>query len=579
VPATWKSIRPEIATVVDTSGVITGVAVGQGSIQATTSTGISATVPVEVSQADYYLQQTVVSISVNDSLSLSTVVPKQRARHLQNGDLQWASVNLGIAQVSTDGVLKAVGLGKTEVVVRGFGQERRLKVTVHPEIIRFLTSPRLADTVRIPMLATREFKVQPQGADSTPIPDVGLDWALGDTAVATFDTSTGILTGKRVGSTTLSFRARGFVSNSWNIQVVAAAIGLDRTQLSLLPGARSRLSASYLSESGKSAGAAAGVTWTSTNPGVVNVAPDGTLLGVAPGRATISAVVGAGQPVTALVFVTGEMLFASSRLGKLGLFTLPGGAGDVFVPVVADTFSNNIDPAYSPDRARIVFSSDKFGTGSYDIYVADADGRNPIRLTTDPALDVQPVWTPDGQSIVFTSARSGANQLMIMKADGTELRELARLPGGSDEPVVSPDGRFVAFTGRPGARDGQSDIYTVALAGGSPVVAVATKDRKEHSPAYLPNGDLIYVADRKDKRELNQVVTHSGLTTTPPLVSSDAAITSVAVSPAGDRIAWIATRTLDKNRTETSLMWRALPSGTETSIRLLPGERVSSPTF
>jgi Tol biopolymer transport system component/uncharacterized protein YjdB len=579
VRATWTAMQPQIATVEDTSGMITAVAVGQGMMQALAPNGLTATVPVFVSQDEYFLQQNQLGLTLNDSLLLSTVVPKQRTRHLQNGDLQWASANLAVAQVSTQGVVKAVGLGKTEVVVRGFGQERRLTVSVHPEIARFLTSPRLADTVRMPMLAVREFKVQAVTADSTGINDLAYDWVVGDTTVAVFDPGTGVLTAKHLGTTTLSFATRGFVPKSWTVQVVAAALGVNRTKLSLGPNERTKLVASYLDEQGKAAGAAAGVVWTTSNPGVVRANLDGTLEAVAPGRATISAAIGDGTPVTVQVMVTGDLLVVSSRLGKLGIYALAGTAGEVFIPVVADTFSNNIDPSYSPDRTRIAFSSDKFGSGNYDIYVADADGRNPVRLTTDPGLDVQPVWTPDGQSIVFSSSRTGIKQLMVMKADGTDAREIARLPGGAEDPAISPDGKMIAFTGYPGPRDGQTDIYTVALWGGSPVVAVSTKDRREHSPAYLPSGELIYVADRREKKEQNQVLRHSGTGMETSLVASDAPIVGIAVSRLGDRLAWTTSQAIDKTHTQTTLRWRDLSSGIEVSVQLLPGERVASPTF
>ncbi len=209
--------------------------------------------------------------------------------------------------------------------------------------------------------------------------------------------------------------------------------------------------------------------------------------------------------------------------------------------------------------------------------MADADGQNAVRLTNDPGPDLQPVWSPDGQSIVFTGTRSGVKRIMTMQVNGTDLRELVGLPGGAQDPVISPNGNTVAFTGFPVAKNSQSDIYTVSLAGGgAPLVAVGAKDRQEHTPAYLPTGELIYIADRKDKKEMNLVLRRSSAA---PLVSSDAPISAIAVSPDGSRIAWATSRTMDKNRTETALLWRMLPSGTDTPVQLLPGERVASPVL
>jgi uncharacterized protein YjdB len=574
--AVWKSIRPDVATVGDTSGVVTALVPGEGSVQAMMPNGLAAMVPVFVSADEFFVQLNALVLQANDSFTLSTVVPKQRGRHLVNSDLQWASTNLAIVQVSTEGVAKGVAPGQAEIIVKGFGQERRLPVNIYPPIARFLTSPKLSDTVRIPLLASREFKVRAEAADSTTIPDVPIDWVLGDTSIATLNKASGLLTAKQLGTTTLAFSARGFAPLSWTVQIVAATLGLDRSRVALSPGQKTKLSVSYLNEQKKPGASAAGVTWSSNNPGVARVGADGTVQAIAPGRAMISAVAGPGDPVAAVVMVSGDMLLVSSRFGKLGIFSLLNTPNRVFVPIAADSSSNNIDPAYSPDRTRLAFSSDR-SAGNYDIYVADADGQNATRLTNDPGPDLQPVWTPDGQAIVFTGTRGGVKRIMMMQVNGTALHELAGLPGGAQDPVISPNGNTLAFTGFPVAKNLQSDIYTFSLAGtGASVVAMGAKDRQEHNPAYLPTGELVYVVDRKDKKEMNLVLRRSSAV---PLVSSDAPITAIAISPDGSRIAWATSRTLDKNRTETALLWRTLPTGPDTPVQLLPGERVASPSF
>src|SRR5437773_3962774 len=47
------------------------------------------------------------------------------------------------------------------------------------------------------------------------------------------------------------------------------------------------------------------------------------------------------------------------------------------------------------------------GTGTDEIYVMNADGTNQTRLTTNPAADIEPDWSPDGTTIAFTSNRDG----------------------------------------------------------------------------------------------------------------------------------------------------------------------------
>ena len=97
-------------------------------------------------------------------------------------------------------------------------------------------------------------------------------------------------------------------------------------------------------------------------------------------------------------------------------------------------------PAFSPNGRTIAFSLLPTGGNDEDIYLADADGRNIRRLTTDPAYEYQPRWSPDGGTIAFV--RGG--DLWLMRADGSRAR---RLTSGLtvDSPTWSPDGRHLAF--------------------------------------------------------------------------------------------------------------------------------------
>lgn len=89
------------------------------------------------------------------------------------------------------------------------------------------------------------------------------------------------------------------------------------------------------------------------------------------------------------------------------------------------TLDSSRDPDWSPDGKQIVFSS--VVNGNADIYVVDVDSGPPdsntsdpvTRLTDDPANDTAPVWSPDGQQILFYSDRDGARQLYTMNPDGT----------------------------------------------------------------------------------------------------------------------------------------------------------------
>jgi Tol biopolymer transport system component/DNA-binding winged helix-turn-helix (wHTH) protein len=110
------------------------------------------------------------------------------------------------------------------------------------------------------------------------------------------------------------------------------------------------------------------------------------------------------------------------------------------------TFDDGLqtDPGFSADGHSIVYAGD--AAGNFDIWtqrMAD-DGNaigNPVRVTTNAALDWQPDWSPDGNRIVFRSER-GAGGLFLVPATGGPETPLVDF---GYRPQWSPDGRLVLF--------------------------------------------------------------------------------------------------------------------------------------
>jgi WD40 repeat protein len=102
---------------------------------------------------------------------------------------------------------------------------------------------------------------------------------------------------------------------------------------------------------------------------------------------------------------------------------------------------DDITPAWSPDGKRIAYVTydDPPGDAGTHIFVINADGTNRVRLTNDEAFDLDPEWSPDGSRIVFS--RSG--ELFLIEADGTNL---ASLNSRGSQPDWSPDGLLIAAT-------------------------------------------------------------------------------------------------------------------------------------
>src|SRR4029079_10067846 len=76
------------------------------------------------------------------------------------------------------------------------------------------------------------------------------------------------------------------------------------------------------------------------------------------------------------------------------------------------------DPALSPDVSEIVYFQDGKAPVSGDLFVVALAGGRPRRLTFDNTLAADPVWSPDGRWILFSSARSGSLTLWRGAAPG-----------------------------------------------------------------------------------------------------------------------------------------------------------------
>src|SRR5512144_2554086 len=116
----------------------------------------------------------------------------------------------------------------------------------------------------------------------------------------------------------------------------------------------------------------------------------------------------------------------------------------------------------SPDGRAIVF--DLLG----DLYTLPIDGGKATRITSGLAFDGQPRWSPDGRRIVFTSDRTGSENLWVVDADGGHPRAISK---GEKErfvsPVWTPDGTYII------ASKG-SDLWLFHQDGGSGIKLTGT---------------------------------------------------------------------------------------------------------
>jgi TolB protein len=160
----------------------------------------------------------------------------------------------------------------------------------------------------------------------------------------------------------------------------------------------------------------------------------------------------------------------------------------------------NSAPAWSPDNAQIVFSSSM--QGNPELYVCDANGGRPKRLTFSNGGSTSPTWNPKtGQTIVFVSDRGGVPQLYLMNADGTNVAKLD-LPdmGYVIDPSWSPNGQLLAFSWR--RPNGNFDVYIMEVATRQ-IVELTRDTARNERPSWAPDGrHIVFESTRSGTRQI-----------------------------------------------------------------------------
>jgi hypothetical protein len=569
---TWKSLKPEVASV-DSNGTVVAIAPGKSIIQASTTTGLMATAPVEVTPAEVVLSDARLVLAPDDIDTLRILVRSQGNRPVRGG-VRWGAADSNVATVDSAGVVTAHRAGQTEIIATGFGQERRVPVLVYRLPQSLVVSPRQSPTpVLVPVQATRRFTAVAEGADSTPIPEARLIWEIADTSIIARDSVNSAIIAKAPGTSTLSARLRGFVPVVWTIQVVPGVLALDRTRMGLTPGDRAMLAVKLLDDQGKPVGPAGSLEWTSEKAAVATVSSSGELLAGSPGKTIVTASAPWGGKVSAEVFVVSDLLVASNRGGATGIYQVRTSGPDSLFPLLVDSAANT-DAVLSPDRTRVAFSSNR--GGSYDLWIMDADGHNARRLTNDPGGEGEPAWTPDGTRLLYTATpMTGPPQIASIRADGADNHALTSRTGGNRFADVSPDGATIAFVS---TRDGNPRIYAMGLDGSGQRRMTKGSDR-ETNPSYLPNGDLIFVTEKGGGSRIHRLP--AGATQPITLLETNQPVISLDVSRDGSHVAFTAGKLAEPGKkTKLALMVQALAArSTPAPVPLRPGEQVLSVSF
>lgn len=185
------------------------------------------------------------------------------------------------------------------------------------------------------------------------------------------------------------------------------------------------------------------VTGAAGEQEVLAVGEDGTTLSVAPSGTIVY-----------------SRLWRDTNIWALDL-DRPGSPPQLLIASTRDDYG----PDYSPDGRKIAFASTRSGAG--EIWMADADGSNPVQLTNVGGPHTSnPRWSPDGATILFDSRMAGAAHIYLLHPSTRQIRRLTSEQWHENEARWSRDGKWIYYLS---GRTGQGEVWRAPRDGGDTV--------------------------------------------------------------------------------------------------------------
>ena len=187
----------------------------------------------------------------------------------------------------------------------------------------------------------------------------------------------------------------------------------------------------------------------------------------------------------------GRIAFVSDRDGNDEIYSAEPDGSDPLR--LTEDVADDSAPAWSPDGTQIAFAR------GFDIWVMDADGSNELKLTDASGVDSAPTWSPDGTKLAFISNRntpSGGTtgpEVWVMETDGTGIRQVTDTSASSSlAPAWSPSGTEIAFHSNV---DGEFEVYKIAADHVPPGTGTDARVKltdnvgiHDQNPAWSPDG-------------------------------------------------------------------------------------------
>ncbi|MHC4539584.1 MAG: serine/threonine protein kinase [Planctomycetota bacterium] len=189
-----------------------------------------------------------------------------------------------------------------------------------------------------------------------------------------------------------------------------------------------------------------------------------------------------------------EIVFSSNRAGSFSLWRISVSGGQP--EPLAGVGEGALGPTIPGLGKRLAYTKDNLETNIWRMELPKPPGqaRAPTKLISSTLWDLLPEYSPDGQSIVFTSGRSGSSEIWRCGSDGSHPVRLTSFGGpAGGAPRWSPDGQQIVFDSRP---EGHTDIYVVSVEGGPPRRR-ATQSSDDWVPSWSRDGRWVYFTSNR----------------------------------------------------------------------------------
>ncbi len=188
----------------------------------------------------------------------------------------------------------------------------------------------------------------------------------------------------------------------------------------------------------------------------------------------------------------------SDQNGTPGLYISDNDAKTPRLILGGDEMPDNVDlndssdPILSPDGSKLAFLG--FGKFGAEIYTVSIDGTSVTRITQNEFSETELSWSPDRKRIVFTSELkvSGGyptNNLFVINVDKSDVEQLTDDSSAKHDAAWSPDGKRIAFSRK-------RDIYVLDL--DTMDETRLTSDGLNMHPVWSPTGDQIAFISLRD---------------------------------------------------------------------------------